>query len=257
MPTGKIASKLAKTITKKIRKGAAKELTDLGEPASTAATPRVRGQGTTGGIRESAQIAFTQTSKGKTLTKKIKELAKLQRRAASLSKEERKEFLSKNKDKMDALQESIKDMKRRGIEKKMGGGKVMNKKVTYRKEGKQIGSDPKTGATRGTGMEDFTSGKQPTRKQKPVENKNEPRKPSRKDAAKAKSLKDVPAKNQGLSKLPTKVRNKMGFKKGGGQAMKYRKGGMVYMKNGGVVKASNDGDKLVAACYDNGKKSKA
>lgn len=230
MPTGKITSKLAKTITKKIRKGAAKELTDLGEPASTAATPRVRGQGTTGGIRESAQIAFTQTSKGKTLTKKIKELAKLQRRAASLSKEERKEFLSKNKDKMDGLQESIKDMKRRGIEKKMGGGKVMNKKVTYRKEGKQIGSDSKTGATRGTGMEGFTSGKQ---------------------------LKDVPAENQGLSELPTKVRNKMGFKKGGGQVMKYRKGGMVYMKNGGVVKASNDGDKLVAACYDNGKKSKA
>ena len=71
------------------------------------------------------------------------------------------------------------------------------------------------------------------------------------------NLKDVPAENQGLSKLPTKVRNKMGFKKGGGQAMKYQKGGMVYMKNGGVVKASNDGDKLVAACYDNGKKSKA
>jgi len=115
-------------------------------------------------------------------------------------------------------------------ESKMGGGKVMNKKVTYRKEGKQIGSDPKTGATRGTGMEGFTSGKQ---------------------------LKDVPADKKGLSKLPTKVRNKMGFKKGGGQVMKYRKGGMVYMKNGGVVKASNDGDKLVAACYDNGKKSKA
>ena len=115
-------------------------------------------------------------------------------------------------------------------ESKMGGGKVMNKKITYRKEGKQIGSDPKTGATRGTGMEGFTSGKQ---------------------------LKDVPADKKGLSKLPTKVRNKMGFKRGGGQVMKYRKGGMVYMKNGGVVKASNDGDKLVAACYDNGKKSKS
>ena len=46
------------------------------------------------------------------------------------------------------------------------------------------------------------------------------------------NLKDVPAENQGLSKLPTQVRNKMGFKKGGGQVMKYRKGGMVYMNNG-------------------------
>ena len=152
MPRGK----LAKIITKKIRKGAAKELTDLGEPASTAGTPRVQGQGTTGGIRESAQTAFTQTSKGKTLTKKIKELARLRLKASGLSKEKRKEFLFKNKDRMDGLQASITDMKRRGIDKKMGGGKVM----------------------------------------------------------------------------------------------KYKKGGMVYMKNGGVVKASKSGDDLVSSCYD-------
>ena len=31
------------------------------------------------------------------------------------------------------------------------------------------------------------------------------------------SLKPVPAKNKGLSKLPTKVRNKMGFMKKGGK----------------------------------------
>ena len=39
-------------------------------------------------------------------------------------------------------------------------------------------------------------------------------------------------------------------KMGGGKVMKYKKGGMVYMKNGGVVKASKDGDDLVSSCYD-------
>jgi hypothetical protein len=64
------------------------------------------------------------------------------------------------------------------------------------------------------------------------------------------SLKNVPADNKGLAKLPTKVRNDMGYAKGGGKVMKYKKGGMVYMKNGGVVKASKDGDDLVSSCYD-------
>jgi len=34
-----------------------------------------------------------------------------------------------------------------------------------------------------------------------------------------KSLKPVPAKNKGLSKLPKKVRNKMGFMRNGGEVM--------------------------------------
>jgi len=109
-------------------------------------------------------------------------------------------------------------------------------------------------------------------------------------------LKNVSADNKGLAKLPTKVRNNMGYAKdggkvsdtkdtknakpkpkppvtdstnpetgatrgsgapmvpvkkmGGGKVMKYKKGGMVYMKNGGVVKASKDGDDLVSSCYD-------
>ena len=63
-------------------------------------------------------------------------------------------------------------------------------------------------------------------------------------------LKNVPADNKGLAKLPTQVRNNMGYAKGGGKVMKYKKGGMVYMKNGGVVKASKDGDDLVSSCYD-------
>jgi len=39
-------------------------------------------------------------------------------------------------------------------------------------------------------------------------------------------------------------------KMGGGQVMKYKKGGMVYKKGGGVIKAS-DGDSFVAGCYTN------
>ena len=45
-------------------------------------------------------------------------------------------------------------------------------------------------------------------------------------------LKDVPAGNKGLSKLPTEVRNKMGFKNRGGMINNgktdYRKSGMFY-----------------------------
>ena len=43
------------------------------------------------------------------------------------------------------------------------------------------------------------------------------------------SLKPVPEgnKGKGLSKLPTEVRNKMGFMKGGGKVMKMRGGGMA------------------------------
>jgi len=40
------------------------------------------------------------------------------------------------------------------------------------------------------------------------------------------SLKSVPAGNKGLKKLPTKVRNKMGFMK---------KGGRVGLKSGGIA----------------------
>ena len=53
-----------------------------------------------------------------------------------------------------------------------------------------------------------------------------------------KALKKVDAeKNPGLAKLPTKVRNKMGFMKRGGRAMK-RGGGIMKkrMKRGGKAK---------------------
>lgn len=47
-------------------------------------------------------------------------------------------------------------------------------------------------------------------------------------------LKNVPEKNKGLGKLPTSVRNNMGYKKGGGMMKKktkgYAKGGMKKTK---------------------------
>ena len=235
---------------KNIETNLGKELTDLGEPASTAGTPRVQGQGTTGGIRESAQTAFTQTSKGKTLTKKIEELAKLRLKASGLSKEKRKEFLSKNKDKMDGLQASITDMKRRGIDKKMGGGKVMKKKVTYRKEGKKVGSSltgnqkkldvDNDGKITKKDFDTINAKPKPKPKSKPMDNKStvaRGRRIEKMDIGEEESM--------GINRK-TSIKKKMG----GGKVMKYKKGGMVYMKNGGVVKASKDGDDLVSSCYD-------
>ena len=49
-----------------------------------------------------------------------------------------------------------------------------------------------------------------------------------------KQLKNVPAGNKGLKKLPTAVRNKMGFMAKGGAVMK-AKGGAVKMRGGGMA----------------------
>ena len=56
------------------------------------------------------------------------------------------------------------------------------------------------------------------------------------------AMKKVPAKNKGLKKLPTAVRNKMGFMKKGGPAKKkgYKAGGAVKKKGyklGGAIKS--------------------
>ena len=76
---------------------------------------------------------------------------------------------------------------------------------------------------------------------------------------KMKQLKDVPEgnKGKGLSKLPTAVRNKMGFKKQGGsltddiKKIKKRKGGgMVYQLYGGSTKDFSDGNKFIQSFYD-------
>ena len=68
-------------------------------------------------------------------------------------------------------------------------------------------------------------------------------------------------KGKGLSKLPTPVRNKMGFKKQGGsltddiKKIKKRKGGgMVYQLYGGSTKDFSDGNKFIQSFYDKGGK---
>ena len=79
---------------------------------------------------------------------------------------------------------------------------------------------------------------------------------------KMKQLKDVPEgnKGKGLSKLPTAVRNKMGFKKQGGsltddiKKIKKAGGGMTYQLYGGTSKNIRDGNKEVSQFYDKGGK---
>jgi len=64
-----------------------------------------------------------------------------------------------------------------------------------------------------------------------------------KKAGGGQTLKTVDAqKNPGLAKLPTGVRNKMGYAKTGGQVIKKKKGGSI--------SSSMSGKDLVASCYD-------
>jgi hypothetical protein len=57
-----------------------------------------------------------------------------------------------------------------------------------------------------------------------------------KKMSKGGAMKDVPASKKGLAKLPTEVRNKMGYKKNGG-SIKYGMGGAMKSKMmGGSMK---------------------
>jgi len=58
------------------------------------------------------------------------------------------------------------------------------------------------------------------------------------------------ARGNRISEMEAKAAKAMKNKMGGGQVMKYKKGGMIYKKGGGVIKAS-DGDSFVAGCYTN------
>ena len=58
-----------------------------------------------------------------------------------------------------------------------------------------------------------------------------------------KQLKSVPSGNKGLKKLPTEVRNKMGYMAKGGAVMK-AKGGSVKMAKGGAVMAKGGSVKM-------------
>ena len=58
------------------------------------------------------------------------------------------------------------------------------------------------------------------------------------------------ARGNRMSKMEVDSAKAVNKKMGGGQVMKYKKGGMVYKKHGGVVKAASGGDSLIASCYD-------
>ncbi len=55
------------------------------------------------------------------------------------------------------------------------------------------------------------------------------------------ALKAVPQGNKGLSKLPTDVRNKMGFMKRGGKVKKMGMGGSTCKGMGAAVRGGNFG----------------
>jgi hypothetical protein len=61
-------------------------------------------------------------------------------------------------------------------------------------------------------------------------------------------LKDIPSDNKGLGKLPTEVRNKMGYKKMGGEKLlnKMTMGGAMDMSEEFVTKMRNGGDTMRA-----------
>ena len=134
-----------------------------------------------------------------------------------------------------AYKKALKD-----VEKKMVGGKVMK-----RKAGKKVGSDPKTGATHGTGIEGFTSGKQPKDKRRKkgfrfmgVDIGND----RTKGKVEAKSGGSLTDRNNSAIVTDSKTKTKRKVKTA-------KKGGIVYKKHGGVVKAAG-GDDFVSSCYD-------
>ena len=56
--------------------------------------------------------------------------------------------------------------------------------------------------------------------------------------------KDVPADNPGLAKLPTKVRNRMGYKQGGGKVTANSMGRGVNLANGGRIVYKDYGEQI-------------
>ena len=201
------------------RKAEAKQAADLMQPA--AGSVGKGAEQADAGIRPSRVAAKKANDFDNALTSKEKELADMRAKADDMKDRINKiKYLDKNKSKMDALKASIKDMKSRGGP----GGRT---KIKYKK-----GGGP---------------------------------------------LKAVDAKkNPGMSKLPTPVRNKMGYAKKGSSVSKamgedrtsvpaeysakapskkpVKKkmgGGKVYnYKKGGKVVSGNDGNSVVAGCYD-------
>jgi len=189
-----------KAADKAVRKQMGKELTDLGTPASTVATKSPNmGEYAKKELPEYKKTAYSMEQKGKALNKKENQLQTMRDKADGMSGRDRIKYLAENKDKMDMLKASIKDMKRRDIVAKKEGGLL----------------DPYAAIERGNRMSKMEA-----------------------DAAKAmekkKELKSVPSGNKGLKRLPPEARNKMGYKKAGGSMKKkgYKSGGSISKPRG-------------------------
>jgi len=114
-----------KAADKAVRKQTGKELTDLGTPASTAATKSPNmGEYAKKELPEYKKTAYSMGQKGKALKKKEDQLQAMRDKADGMSGTNRIKYLTENKDKMDMLKASITDMKRRDIVAKKGGGPV-------------------------------------------------------------------------------------------------------------------------------------
>ena len=133
----KLGVKTARTSAKKagskkaadeaVRKQMRKELTDLGTPSSTAATKSPdMGKYAKKELPEYKKTAYSMEQKGKALKKKEDQLQAMRDKADSMSGKDRIKYLAKNKDKMDMLKASIKDMKRRDIVAKKSDGGVLD-----------------------------------------------------------------------------------------------------------------------------------
>ena len=161
--------------------------------------------------------------------------------------------LSKTDFKMLQSQERITKMKRGDREaqsaaatgdayttrKKKGGGKVM-----YRKAGREVGggmTDEEIIAHyRAVGEQGIIGG----RGMKEIRDfmKTDPTKES--NIKKRMKGFDKAKKKKTLSKSPDVYKSK-----GGGKVMKYKKGGIVYMKGGGIIKANSGGQGIVDSAY--------
>ena len=240
MPKGKLLKeglKVLRTTAKKAgskkaadtatRKQMGKELTDLGTPASTAATKSPNmGEYAKKELPEYKKTAYSMEQKGKalgkkegSLQKKENQLQSMRDKADNMSGRDRIKYLAENKDKMDKIKEemsllkaSIKDMKRRDIVAKKEGGVL----------------DPYAALERGNRMSKMEAGAtKAMRKKKEMMGESDGRR-------KKGGLKSVPADSKGLKKLPSKVRNKMGYKKAGGYMKKkgYKSGGSISKPRG-------------------------
>lgn len=192
-----------KAADKAARKQMGKELTDLGTPASTAATKSPNmGKYAKKELPEYKKTAYSMDQKGKALKKKEDQLQAMRDKADDMSGRNRIKYLAENKEKMDMLKASIKDMKSRDI-------------VAKRRFGSLVDPEAAAALERGNRMSKMEAGAAKAMKKK-------------------KELKSVPADSKGLKKLPSKVRNKMGYKKAGGSMKKkgYKSGGSISKPRG-------------------------